>query len=70
MRHSSQREMMHWQMSRSSLALADALIELFLWRPPGLQRRPARAHLVIVLVIRHMRRPFLRRCGAVDYRNA
>jgi hypothetical protein len=35
----------------------------------GVQRRVARAHLVIVLVVRHMRAPLLRRSGSVDYRN-
>jgi hypothetical protein len=28
------------------------------------------AHLVIVLAVRHMRLPLLRRFGSVDYRNA
>jgi hypothetical protein len=34
----------------------------------GVQRRPAGARLVIV-VVRHMRLFLLRRCGSVDYRN-
>jgi len=36
----------------------------------AVQRRAAGAHLVIVLVVRHMRLPLLRRCGYFDYRNA
>jgi hypothetical protein len=36
----------------------------------SVQRRAAGAHLVIVVVIRHMRLPLLRRSGSVDYRNA
>jgi hypothetical protein len=35
----------------------------------GVQRRPAGAHLVIVLVVRHMRLSLFRRSGSVDYRN-
>jgi hypothetical protein len=35
----------------------------------GVQRRAAGAHLVIVVVVRHMRLPLLRRFGSVDYRN-
>jgi hypothetical protein len=35
----------------------------------GVHRRPAGAHLVIVVFLRHMRLPLLRRFG-VDYRNA
>jgi hypothetical protein len=34
----------------------------------GVQRRPARAHLVIVVVVRHMRLPLLPRSGSGDYR--
>jgi hypothetical protein len=36
----------------------------------GVQRRAAGADLVIVLVVRHMRLPLLRRSSSVDYRNA
>jgi hypothetical protein len=36
----------------------------------GVQRPAAGAHLVIVLVVRDMRLPLLRRFGYVDYRNA
>jgi hypothetical protein len=35
----------------------------------GVQRRPAGAQLVIVVVVRHMRLSLLRRSGSVDYRN-
>jgi hypothetical protein len=35
----------------------------------GVQQPAAGSHLVIVLVVRHMRLPLLRRSGYVDYRN-
>jgi hypothetical protein len=61
-------------------ASASSACSFFLLRPPGLpdcplletgvQRRAAGAHLVIVLVVRHMRLPLRWRSGYVDYRNA
>jgi hypothetical protein len=36
----------------------------------GVQLLPAGGHLVIVVVVRHVRLSLLRRSGSVDYRNA
>jgi hypothetical protein len=59
---------------------ASSACSFFLLRPPGfaglplsetgVQRRATGADLVIVLVVRDMRLPLLRRFGSVDYRNA
>jgi hypothetical protein len=61
-------------------ASASSAYSFFLLRLPGVaglplaetgvQRRAAGAHLVIFLVVRHMRAPLLRRSGSIDYRNA